>query len=159
MRGGALHRPIEAAAAARSAVMRAVKSTNTKPELVVRRLAHQLGFRFRLHRKTLPGCPDLVFVARRKAIFVNGCFWHGHDCRRGARMPKANAPYWRSKIAGNQVRDAKVREELAAAGWDVLTVWECETKDLGLLRTRLQDFLRRPPASNATSAAPVYHNN
>jgi DNA mismatch endonuclease (patch repair protein) len=158
MRGGASHPTTEAAAAARSAVMRAVKSANTKPELVVRRLAHQLGFRFRLHRKTLPGCPDLVFVALRKAIFVNGCFWHGHDCKRGARMPKSNAQYWRAKFAGNRARDAKVREELAAYGWDVLTVWECQTRDAGLLCAQLQDFLRRSAASGAAPTAPVYHN-
>jgi DNA mismatch endonuclease, patch repair protein len=154
-----LHPTTEAAAAARSAVMRAVKSTNTKPELVVRRLAHQLGFRFRLHRKTLPGCPDLVFVARRKAIFVNGCFWHGHDCPRGARMPKSNAQYWRSKIAGNRARDSKALEELVAAGWSVLTVWECETKDLALVCAQLQSFLRRPAAADAAPAESVYHNS
>jgi DNA mismatch endonuclease (patch repair protein) len=129
------------AAAARSAIMRAVKSKDTKPEMTVRALAHRLGFRFRLHRKSLPGCPDLVFVARRKAIFVNGCFWHGHDCKRGARPPKANAPYWRAKIAANQRRDARVRTELAAAGWDALTLWECETRQPDQLRTRLLDFL------------------
>ena len=157
MRGGASH-PTTEAAAARSAVMRAVKSANTKPELVVRRLAHQLGFRFRLHRKTLPGCPDLVFVALSKAIFVNGCFWHGHDCKRGARVPKSNAQYWRAKIAGNRARDAKVREELAAHGWDVLTVWECQTRDPGLLRAQLQDFLRPRLPPSAAPTAPVYHN-
>jgi DNA mismatch endonuclease (patch repair protein) len=128
--------------AARSAVMRAVKSTDTKPEMIVRSIAHRLGFRFRLHRKSLPGCPDLVFVTRRKAIFVNGCFWHGHDCKRGARMPKANADYWRSKITRNQARDLRVREDLAAAGWDVFTIWECETKDQGLLRQRIVAFLQ-----------------
>nr|WP_197732018.1 very short patch repair endonuclease [Methylocella tundrae] len=128
--------------AARSAVMRAVKSTDTKPEMIVRSIAHRLGFRFRLHRKNLPGCPDLVFVTRRKAIFVNGCFWHGHDCKRGARMPKANADYWRSKITRNQARDLRVREDLAAAGWDVFTIWECETKDQGLLRQRIVAFLQ-----------------
>lgn len=144
MREGAFNSATETAAAARSAVMRTIKSRDTKPELIVRRLCHQLGFRFRLHRKTLPGCPDLVFVARRKAIFVNGCFWHGHDCKRGARMPKSNTPYWRSKIARNQARDAKAREELGSAGWGVLTVWECETKDLSLVRAQLQDFLRWP---------------
>jgi DNA mismatch endonuclease, patch repair protein len=131
----------EAPDAARSAIMRAVKSRDTKPEMAVRSLAHRLGFRFRLHRKSLPGCPDLVFVARRKAIFVNGCFWHGHDCKRGARMPKANAPYWRAKIAGNMRRDAAARAALAAAGWDALTVWECETRDEGALSARLAAFL------------------
>jgi DNA mismatch endonuclease (patch repair protein) len=131
----------DAPSEARSAVMRAVKSTNTKPEMKVRSLAHRLGFRFRLHRKSLPGRPDLVFVARRKAIFVNGCFWHGHDCKRGARMPKANAAYWRAKIAANRSRDARARAELAAAGWESLTVWECETRDEEALRARLVAFL------------------
>jgi len=128
-------------AAARSAVMRAVKSKDTKPEMSVRALTHRLGFRFRLHRKNLPGCPDLVFVTRRKAIFVNGCFWHGHDCKRGARPPKTNAPYWRAKIATNRIRDARARTELAAAGWEAMTVWECETRDQNALRTRLLGFL------------------
>ncbi len=121
--------------------MRAVKSTNTRPEKVVRSLAHRLGFRFRLHRKALPGNPDLVFVSRRKVIFVNGCFWHGHDCKRGDRQPKANASYWSAKIAGNKARDVKAHAALAAAGWDVLTIWECETKEVEPLRARLADFL------------------
>jgi DNA mismatch endonuclease (patch repair protein) len=129
------------AAATRSAIMRAVKSIDTKPEMIVRRLAHQLGFRFRLHRKSLPGCPDLVFVALRKAIFVNGCFWHGHDCKRGARLPKTNAPYWSAKIAANRRRDAQARTDLAAAGWDALTVWECATGRPDVLRAQLVDFL------------------
>ncbi|MGO9672657.1 MAG: very short patch repair endonuclease [Methylocella sp.] len=129
------------ATARRSAIMRAVKSRDTKPEMTVRSLAHRLGFRFRLHRKSLPGRPDLVFVARRKAIFVNGCFWHGHDCKRGARAPKENASYWRAKIAANRSRDARVRAELAAAGWETMTVWECETKDAEDLRARLVAFL------------------
>ncbi len=139
--GASPRRTGDVPAAARSAIMRAVKSTDTKPEMIVRSLAHRLGFRFRLHRKDLPGRPDLVFVRRRKAIFVNGCFWHGHDCKRGARLPKSNASYWRAKIARNQARDAKALEDLAAAGWDVLTIWECEIKDLGFLRTRLLAFL------------------
>lgn len=130
-------------AAARSAVMRAVKSKNTKPEMIVRSLAHGLGFRFRLHRNSLPGCPDMVFVARRKAIFVNGCFWHGHHCKRGARPPKANAPYWRAKIAANQLRDLRVATELGAAGWQAMTVWECETRDQDALAARLIEFLGR----------------
>jgi len=138
---------------ARSAVMRAVKSTNTRPEMIVRSLAHRLGFRFRLHRKTLPGNPDLVFVGRRKAIFVNGCFWHGHDCKRGDRMPKANAGYWSAKIAGNKARDAKACAALAAGGWDVLTIWECETRDVAALSARLIDFLDANKLSRHNGAA------
>lgn len=120
--------------------MRAVKSRDTKPEMVVRRAAHALGYRFRLHRKDLPGSPDLVFPARRKAIFVHGCFWHGHDCVRGARRPKANAEYWAAKIGRNQARDARVHDELAARGWETLTVWECELTPSGLPE-RLSGFL------------------
>jgi DNA mismatch endonuclease (patch repair protein) len=126
---------------ARSAVMRAVKGRDTKPEMLVRRTAHALGYRFRLHRKDLPGSPDLAFPSRRKAIFVHGCFWHGHDCARGARAPKTNADYWRAKIARNVVRDAWARERLAALGWTTLTVWECELKDAEGLRRRLGSFL------------------
>lgn len=138
---------------ARSAIMRAVKSTNTNPELIVRSLAHRLGFRFRLHRKALPGNPDLVFVARRKAIFVNGCFWHGHECKRGDRAPKTNADYWRAKIARNKARDADVRAALAASGWDVLTIWECETKDRDGLAVRLRSFLNASPSPPRRIAA------
>nr|WP_051335415.1 very short patch repair endonuclease [Methylocapsa acidiphila] len=137
---------------ARSAIMRAVKSTNTRPEMIVRSLAHRLGFRFRLHRKTLPGCPDLVFPTRRKAIFVNGCFWHGHDCKRGARAPKNNAAYWRAKIARNVTRDAQSNSALLADGWDVLTIWECEIKDLEGLAARLHAFLAGSPRSAAKRA-------
>jgi DNA mismatch endonuclease (patch repair protein) len=126
--------------------MRAVKSTNTRPEMIVRSLAHRLGFRFRLHCGNLPGRPDLVFARRRKVIFVIGCFWHGHDCKRGDRSPKTNADYWRAKIARNKARDANARAALAAAGWDVLIVWECETKDLQALSAELSDFLAAPVA-------------
>ncbi|MBW8636651.1 very short patch repair endonuclease [Hoeflea sp. WL0058] len=107
--------------------MRAVKSRDTAPEMVVRRLVHALGYRYRLHRRDLPGVPDLVFPGRRKVVFVHGCFWHGHDCPRGARAPKTNADYWRAKIARNTARDARNAQALTDAGWRVLTVWECET--------------------------------
>lgn len=126
---------------ARSAVMRAVKGRDTKPEMLVRRTAHALGYRFRLHRKDLPGCPDLVFPSRKKVIFVHGCFWHGHDCARGARMPKTNADYWRAKIARNVARDQRVRSELAALGWKTLTIWECELRQAGGLVRTLATFL------------------
>lgn len=121
--------------------MRAVKSKDTKPELTLRRLVHGMGYRYRLHRRDLPGKPDLVFAARRKVIFVHGCFWHGHDCKRGDRQPKSNAAYWRAKIDRNRARDAAVQADLSAAGWSVLTVWECEMKDLGALKTRLVGYL------------------
>lgn len=128
---------------ARSAVMRAVKSRDTTPEMVVRRIVHALGFRYRLHRRDLPGAPDLVFPGRRKVVFVHGCFWHGHDCPRGARAPKTNADYWRAKITRNVARDARNAQALADAGWHVLTVWECETPKgkRAALEAKLKAFL------------------
>lgn len=127
-----------------SFAMSQVHQKDTKPEMVVRRLAHALGYRFRLHRKNLPGTPDLVFPRRRKAILVHGCFWHGHDCARGQRLPKANTNYWVAKIGRNIVRDAAVVEALKAADWQVLTVWECETGVAGRaqLTARIADFLK-----------------
>lgn len=131
----------------RSAVMARVKAKNTKPEMIVRRLCHRLGYRFRLHRRDLPGAPDLVFPGRRAAMFVHGCFWHGHDCARGARVPKTNRAYWEAKIARNRARDARARAELEALGWRVLVIWECALKDEDLA-ARLVDFLGPPgPAS------------
>src|SRR5665213_3086550 len=103
----------------RSDVMRAIKSTNTKPEMTVRSLAHCLGFRFRLHRKSLPGCPDMVFVKQHKVIFVHGCFWHGHEGCREGRLPKSNLEYWTQKIARNKKRDARAIRKLRADGWGV----------------------------------------
>ncbi len=125
----------------RSAVMARVKGKDTKPELKLRRLAHALGYRFRLHRKDLPGSPDLVFPGRRKVIFVHGCFWHGHDCPRGARQPKQNAEYWSAKIARNRQRDAAAQAALAEAGWKIDVIWECEMKELDALAARLTAFL------------------
>ncbi len=126
--------------AERSAVMASVKAKDTGPELRVRRLAHALGYRYRLHRKDLPGAPDLAFPGRAKAIFVHGCFWHGHDCARGSREPKANAAYWSAKIARNRTRDAAALEGLAARGWEALVLWECELRRDDLA-DRLCDFL------------------
>lgn len=128
---------------ARSATMRAVKSKDTGPEMVVRRLVHQLGFRFRLHRKDLPGKPDLVFPGRRKIVLVHGCFWHGHDCNRGARQPKANADYWKEKITRNVDRDHRNIAALCAGGWEPLIVWECQTPKAlqDSLRDKLKNFL------------------
>lgn len=121
--------------------MRAVKSRHTSPELFVRRLVHSLGYRFRLHRRDLPGKPDLVFPTRRKAVFVHGCFWHGHDCPRGGRVPKDNRDYWVAKIAGNRRRDEVNLRALQKQGWRALVLWECELKDEAALRERLTDFL------------------
>ncbi len=125
----------------RSRTMRAVKDHDTKPEMVVRRRLHRMGYRYRLHRKDLPGKPDIVLVPRRKVIFIHGCFWHGHSCKRGSRLPRANAEYWKMKIAGNIKRHAKQLVELAAAGWTELTLWECELADENAVERRLRDFL------------------
>jgi len=124
----------------RSNLMRRVLGRNTTPELVVRRLVHGAGFRYRLHRKDLPGKPDLCFPVRRKAIFVHGCFWHGHGCKIG-RLPKSHLEFWRPKIARNRERDQSAAAALASLGWRVLTVWQCETKDLEALRQRIVEFL------------------
>lgn len=113
----------------RSAIMRAVKSRDTAPELAVRALARAIAPGYRLHRADLPGKPDIVYGSRRLAIFVHGCFWHGHECARGAREPHANNAYWRAKIAGNRARDAKNLAALAALGWRTLVIYECALKD------------------------------
>lgn len=113
----------------RSAVMRAVKSRNTAPEMKVRRAAHALGLRFRLNRADLPGKPDLVFPAKRTALFVHGCFWHGHDCPRGARMPQNNRAYWQAKISRNMARDKASLAALKKLGWTPRVIWECQTGD------------------------------
>lgn len=127
--------------AKRSAVMRRVKGRDTTPELTVRGALTRLGARYRLHRKDLPGSPDIVMAGRRLALFVHGCFWHGHDCARGARIPKANRDYWVAKIARNVARDAKRRAELEAQGWRVETIWECELRDAAALEPRLRHLL------------------
>ncbi len=128
--------------ARRSATMRAVKSRDTTPELIVRALLRRFAPFYRLHRKDVAGNPDVAYLGKKRAIFVHGCFWHGHDCARGARMPKANADYWRAKIARNRARDAANVEKLKLAGWRALTVWECELKDLNALEARLRAFLQ-----------------
>jgi len=115
----------------RSAVMRAVKGRDTTPELTVRRILREAGIGYRLGGRGLPGRPDLVMQGRRVVVFVHGCFWHGHDCARGARKPKANADYWSAKIGRNRARDAARSAELETAAWRVVTVWECELKAPG----------------------------
>jgi DNA mismatch endonuclease (patch repair protein) len=131
--------------AKRAAVMRAVRSAGTAPEIAVRRLIWGLGGRYRLNRPHLPGKPDLVLPGRRLAIFVHGCFWHGHDCARGARTPKANRDYWVNKIARNRQRDMAARDGLRARGWRVETVWECEIRDMAALAARAQAWLMTAP--------------
>ena len=130
----------------RSEMMAAVRSKNTRPELLVRRLVHSLGYRYRLHRKDLPGKPDLVFAKRRKVIFVHGCFWHQHGCKsKSSHQPKTNVEYWRPKLERNQVRDAASLAALVAAGWGVLVLWECELKDISALERRITEFLDDTP--------------
>ncbi len=122
--------------------MQAVKSKNTGPELLVRRLLHANGYRYRLHSNKLPGCPDLVFPGRKKVVFVHGCWWHGHDCTRGSRIPKTNIDYWTKKVFRNRTRDLASRKQLQSEGWTVLVLWECQLRDEALILKRLVRFLR-----------------
>lgn len=128
----------------RSANMRAVRAKDMKPELLVRQLTHRLGYRFRLHRKDLPGKPDLVFPVRKAVILVHGCFWHQHrkpNCADG-RQPRSNTQYWLPKLANNRTRDVQNLGRLKRLGWKVLVVWECELKDRRTLSSRIDKFLR-----------------
>lgn len=118
-----------------------IRKIDTKPELKVRQLAHRLGYRFRLHRRDLPGTPDLVFPGRRKIIFVHGCFWHRHDCRLSGAVPSTRADYWAPKLRRNVERDQTARTKLAALGWEVLVLWECEVRDTDATKQRLNEFL------------------
>lgn len=129
----------------RSAVMRQVKGSGTTPERTLRRLLTGLGARYRLNRKDLPGSPDIVLPGRRLAIFAHGCFWHGHDCARGARVPKTNRDYWLAKVGRNRARDAATAQALSASGWRVEVIWECEMKDEAALADRLADLLQATP--------------
>lgn len=124
--------------------MAKVGPRDTKPELIVRRILHALGRRFRLHRRDLPGTPDIVLPAPRKAIFVHGCFWHRHEGCRKATTPKTRVEFWQEKFERNVERDRRKERELREAGWDVLTVWECETRDHEGLKQRLRDWLASP---------------
>jgi DNA mismatch endonuclease (patch repair protein) len=124
----------------RSANMRAIRSINMRPELAVRRLVHKLGYRFRLHRADLPGKPDLVFGPRRKVIFVHGCFWHSHGCKK-AHVPKSNRDSWLPKLRRNKTRDARNIKALITAGLKSMVIWECETRDEVALKKRVKTFL------------------
>ncbi|MDP9421390.1 MAG: DNA mismatch endonuclease Vsr [Pseudomonadota bacterium] len=128
-------------AAQRSENMRRIKSADTNPELLVRRLVHGMGYRYRLHRKDMPGKPDLVFGPRRKVIFVHGCFWHQHSGCRAGRMPGSNQAYWKPKLQRNKDRDEAARQALELAGWQVMIIWDCETRDQRALEARLTAFL------------------
>lgn len=124
----------------RSKIIAAVGTKNTGAEMAVRSLIHRLGYRYSLRRKDLPGKPDLVFVNRKKVIFVHGCFWHGHSCRYG-RLPKSRLDYWGPKIAANKARDHLMTRQLLSEGWSVLTIWQCELKSEHLLEARIRSFL------------------
>jgi DNA mismatch endonuclease, patch repair protein len=133
----------------RSAVMRRVKGRDTSPEMRVRRLLWRMGVRYRLHRQDLPGKPDIVMAGRKLAIFVHGCFWHGHDCARGARVPKQNRGYWETKVGRNRARDVANGDALGAMGWRSLTLWECELKD----ETALEQVLRSALSDDCAGGA------
>ncbi|QNK03177.1 very short patch repair endonuclease [Dyella telluris] len=137
-----LGKPSESPEELRNRTMRAVHSSGTSTELVVRKKLRELGFTgYRLNREDLPGKPDVVFIGRRKAIFVNGCFWHGHDCKRGSRLPTTNAAYWASKIRRNRERDVEHLCTLADANWKVLTIWECELRDMAKTAAKIAAFM------------------
>lgn len=132
----------EIARIGRSENMRRIRSKNTGPELVVRQLLRGLGFTgYRIHRKDLPGKPDVAFISRKKAIFIHGCFWHGHGCKEGRREPKSNRDYWLPKIERNRQRDAAHLSGFARLGWSVLTIWECELGEPIALSAKLVAFL------------------
>lgn len=128
--------------AQRSERMSRIRSKDSRAEMIVRRLAHALGYRYRLHQGNIPGKPDLVFAGQRKVIFVHGCFWHRHDCSLG-RLPKSKLDFWLPKLEKNRLRDTANREALKALGWECLIIWECEVNDRDALKARLVGFLRR----------------
>jgi len=126
----------------RSENMRRIRNKNTRPELTVRQLLRGLGFPgYRLHCKDLPGKPDVAYIGRRKAILIHGCFWHGHDCKIGSRKPLSNRDYWLPKIERNRQRDAEHLAKFDRLGWSVLTVWECELRDVVTLSAKLANFI------------------
>ncbi len=128
--------------AIRSYNMSQIRSTDTTPELIVQRLVYSLGYRYRLHKKGLPGKPDLVFSGRRKVIFVHGCFWHRHTCKNGRSMPATRVEYWKEKFGRNKQRDAEARRKLKRLGWSVCVIWECQArKKLDMVNDRIVAFL------------------
>lgn len=126
----------------RSSIMARIRGRDTKPELAVRRAAHAIGYRFRLHRRDLPGSPDMVFPARRKVVFVHGCYWHRHPRCRLAYTPKSNVTFWTTKFDRNVRRDEEAQTRLLELGWDALTIWECQTADDSWLKRLLREFLQ-----------------
>ncbi|MCY3825742.1 MAG: DNA mismatch endonuclease Vsr [Nitrospinae bacterium] len=141
----------------RSKMMSKIRGRNTVPELVVRRIAHKLGLRFRLHRKDLPGCPDLVFPKYRLVVFVHGCFWHRHEGCQYAYKPKSRIEFWTEKFASNVARDRRNEEALRNLGWRVLVIWECETKNEGSVKQNLTKYINRddPDLYSETSQQPL----
>ena len=125
----------------RSQIMAAVKSKNTTPELAVRKAVRAIGIGYSIHSAKLPGCPNIVMPKRRQAIMVHGCWWHGHTCMHGARVPKSNTAYWTAKINGNKTRDRRMLRALRRLGWKVLVVWECQIREVEKLKVRLRRFL------------------
>lgn len=125
----------------RSEIMSRVRSKDSRPEMLVRQLTFREGYRYRLHVRDLPGCPDLVFRSRRKIIFVHGCFWHRHSGCVLARMPKSRIEFWRPKLEANRRRDARNKQRLYRSGWKVLTIWECQLKDVEKVKRRIRSFL------------------
>jgi DNA mismatch endonuclease (patch repair protein) len=126
--------------------MAQVKSKGTKPEMVVRRLLFSMGYRYRLHDRSLPGNPDIIFKGKKKVIFVHGCFWHRHEGCPLARLPKSRLDFWIPKLEGNRERDTRTLHQLKSLGWEVFVIWECELKDLNLLEKMLNGFLGRGDA-------------
>ena len=133
----------------RTEIMSRVRGRDTKPELIVRRIAHGLGFRFRLHREDLPGRPDIVFPRHRAVIAVHGCFWHRHPGCKHASSPKTRERYWQDKFKANVVRDRRNETGLRDLGWKVMVIWECETKDHEAVAARIESFLRRDESEPA----------
>lgn len=125
----------------RSATMARVRGKDTRPEIRIRRLIHKLGYRYRLQRRDLPGNPDIVFPGRKKIIFIHGCFWHGHDCRSGAKRPKTNEGYWLPKLERTKVRDAVNQEKLRESGWGIQIIWECQLRDEVAITKKIIEFL------------------
>ena len=137
----------------RSRNMRMIRNRDTEPEFVVRRMAHHLGYRYRLHVRTLPGTPDLVFPSLKKVIFVHGCFWHQHESCKRVKTPQSRTNYWIPKLVRNRLRDAENQFELTKLGWETLVIWECETSDGDSLSVRLMNFLEAKCSTHPASPA------
>lgn len=143
---------------ARSRIMRSVRSKDTRPEKAVRSLLHSLGYRFRLHLRNLPGTPDIVFPGRRKAVWVHGCYWHGHGCKKG-RLPKSRLEFWAPKIEANRKRDGRDQEAIHAMGWDSLVIWQCQLNARDSLAATLGKFLGPPNGRRAGPLPPDPHDH